>query len=473
MMTQSASILVLDTAAFVSGISENTSFASDSDAIPSSTHDSFHTKLLSKELQLYTIQEVIEEIRDMKARERLNSLKEFLTIRSPSEFGMSKVIEFSKKTGDFASLSKTDLKVLGLSVTLVLEQHGDSILNEIPMPLKIQQYSSNKLSQKSIQNSTAESTTTAKHEVMESKSKNERNLLGNESKSECDEWITVKPRKVSSRRGKVKASLSAKGINTVTGESVTGEKDGEKVEKNKEMGGDSGSEKEMGSEKCRGLEEEDDGGGDWIGVETVDERFAEDMGIGNGNEMGIGNGNEMEMKKCSVGCVTSDFAMQNVLLQMGILLVDVSGRQRVRQIRRFVLVCQSCNALSVHFDREFCATCGHHSLQKIPCKSNPDGSLHLYLNSQWKPRIRGTKYSIPLPKGGRNNTDLILSEDMLNLRKQKQNAGKSRLSDEDTLLDPTRVYNAGARYDRTVPVQYGYGRKNPNAVKSTTTNKKK
>lgn len=34
-------------------------------------------------------------------------------------------------------------------------------------------------------------------------------------------------------------------------------------------------------------------------------------------------------------------------------------------------------------------------------------------------KLRGTKYSIPLPKGGRNNDDLILREDELMVGEKK------------------------------------------------------
>ena len=43
----------------------------------------------------------------------------------------------------------------------------------------------------------------------------------------------------------------------------------------------------------------------------------------------------------SVACVTADFAMQNVLLQMGLRLVAPTGA-RIRELRRWALRCSAC-----------------------------------------------------------------------------------------------------------------------------------
>lgn len=42
------------------------------------------------------------------------------------------------------------------------------------------------------------------------------------------------------------------------------------------------------------------------------------------------------------GCITTDFSMQNVLLQMGIHLISVNGLQ-IRKVKHWVLKCFSCS----------------------------------------------------------------------------------------------------------------------------------
>jgi RNA-binding protein NOB1 len=43
----------------------------------------------------------------------------------------------------------------------------------------------------------------------------------------------------------------------------------------------------------------------------------------------------------SVGCMTADFAIQNVLLQMGLNLVNVEGK-RIEKLKTWVLRCHAC-----------------------------------------------------------------------------------------------------------------------------------
>jgi RNA-binding protein NOB1 len=59
----------------------------------------------------------------------------------------------------------------------------------------------------------------------------------------------------------------------------------------------------------------------------------------------------LKTEDIQVGCVTVDFAMQNVLLQMGLNLVAVNGK-RIRQARRWMLRCYACHT---------CVLFPHHS----------------------------------------------------------------------------------------------------------------
>ena len=76
-------------------------------------HTGFST-LHNSASKYFTTQGVIDEIRDSKARHHLESLPFQLDVREPTAEGMAKVIDFSKKTGDYASLSTVDLHVLAL-----------------------------------------------------------------------------------------------------------------------------------------------------------------------------------------------------------------------------------------------------------------------------------------------------------------------------------------------------------------------
>jgi len=73
---------------------------------------------------LYTIPEVYEEIKDETTRLLLKSLPFEIIERNPMPEDIELVIKFSKKTGDFTSLSSVDIKVIALGVTIEKQFNG-------------------------------------------------------------------------------------------------------------------------------------------------------------------------------------------------------------------------------------------------------------------------------------------------------------------------------------------------------------
>ncbi|KAK4422627.1 RNA-binding NOB1-like protein [Sesamum alatum] len=119
------------------------------------------------------------------------------------------------------------------------------------------------------------------------------------------------------------------------------------------------------------------------------------------------------LSESSVACVTSDFAMQNVLLQMGLRLLAPGGMQ-IRELHRWVLKCHACSKVTTETTRIFCPKCGNGgTLRKVAVTVNENGVVL----AGRRPRIslRGTKFSLPLPQGGRDavTKNPILREDQL------------------------------------------------------------
>merc|ERR1712150_431518 len=120
-----------------------------------------------------------------------------------------------------------------------------------------------------------------------------------------------------------------------------------------EKGVENSSEIEMGEEK--GVENSSE-------IEEEDEEEEED----DEDEGWITPANIMEVKRSygyetvkadsgrtSVGCITTDFAMQNVLLQMGLNVLSVDG-MLVRNVKTFVLRCYGCFRITKDTSRQFC-----------------------------------------------------------------------------------------------------------------------
>ena len=71
----------------------------------------------------YILADVIREVKDEATRHRMQTFPYKLNERSVSEDALRAVVDFARKTGDIASLSATDLRVLAL-VYMLVSLHG-------------------------------------------------------------------------------------------------------------------------------------------------------------------------------------------------------------------------------------------------------------------------------------------------------------------------------------------------------------
>lgn len=205
-------------------------------------------------------------------------------------------------------------------------------------------------------------------------------------------------------------------------------------------------------------------------------------------------GNTSEGGHMTVACITGDFAVQNVLLQMGLSLVGVHG-SRVRSVKSFVLRCHACMKVCKDMEKKFCPVCGNATLTKVAVTvdDTAKGGFQLHLKKNYRFNLRGTKYSIPAPKAGSasggktGGSGLILREDQLEWqralakeasRKRKEEralekamrAGKDSLSVRyEEAWDTGDIFlgsQFASRDKSNLPV-IGHGRKNPNANRRT------
>ncbi|KAK6251290.1 hypothetical protein SCA6_005295 [Theobroma cacao] len=175
------------------------------------------------------------------------------------------------------------------------------------------------------------------------------------------------------------------------------------------------------------------------------------------------------LSESSVACVTGDFAMQNVILQMGLRLLAPGGMQ-IRQLHRWILKCHACYNVTAEIGRIFCPKCGNGgTLRKVAVTVGENG---IVLASH-RPRIslRGTKFSLPLPQGGRDaiTKNLILREDQLPQKflypKTKKKVNKQ--GDDDLFMGvDTFTHHTDKRAPLQPPVRKALavfsGKRNPN-----------
>ncbi|KAL0240876.1 hypothetical protein GEMRC1_006112 [Eukaryota sp. GEM-RC1] len=138
-----------------------------------------------------------------------------------------------------------------------------------------------------------------------------------------------------------------------------------------------------------------------------------------------------QAKQLDVAVMTQDYALQNLLMHMNIPVVSTSAR-RINSVKVSCLVCSACRSPTREMEKVFCPKCGNDSLIRVGLVVGRDGIARLPKKFVFKPRLKGTKYPLPLPKAGRNAENVIVREDQLKMamRKKKKNCKPAPLTDE-------------------------------------------
>lgn len=543
-------VIVLDTAAFIAG---SESLFALGGLVDTTTDTGLKPISPAEKVVFFTTPDVIQEVRDSKARSRLSLLQDSLVVRAPSSEALATVISFARATGDYSVLSPTDLRVMSLCWMLEFERNGMCHLRTEPMKLsssqirigtlipaeeidRVERERQKEIDAERIANDgwtvvgksrapqvpSAVSVTSRPRRRRRADSKQPHSTSVSQSPSGVNEQqhpnrLTVSssndgelPQLYSLSLGEnssdVEPSLlpqvALDGANLksslIEGEKsernahhqATGESDtnsaifnndkkstivsshmqtkavvsaSSKVETELALDGNHKAIKDSPKEGSENKREnvcsdviEDDGVG-WINPDNLNHFLARDA-------LEEVQTFEDEMR---IGCVTTDFAMQNTMLQMGLKVLTVDGRRAIRSIKHFVLRCHACNTVTRDLEKKFCDSCGNFAMHRVAFRVGKDGVARAFLNPKKGPYLRGTKYPLPMPRGGRHNNDLILCADQIDPVQQKR-IEKRLLRTNVDVLDPSTTYNADVNFrphDR--PLVIGYGRRNPNEVRRT------
>ncbi|KAL8064225.1 hypothetical protein ABFX02_01G076400 [Erythranthe guttata] len=233
-------------------------------------------------------------------------------------------------------------------------------------------------------------------------------------------------------------------------------------EMNGDDGGISGNFAQMKLEEDGGAEEEEY-------IETTDQESQGNEILDTLNTDDLSSEQSWTLRslsESSVACITSDFAMQNVLLQIGLRLLAPGGMQ-IRELHRWVLKCHACFKVTTEIGRIFCPSCGNGgTLRKVAVTVNENG---IVLAAR-RPRIslRGTKFSIPSPQGGREGVtkNPILREDQLPQKFLYPKNKKKNNQDGDVFIPDDVFRHTNKRGPIQPPVRKALavfsGKRNPN-----------
>ncbi|KAI0832624.1 Nin one binding Zn-ribbon like-domain-containing protein [Trametes gibbosa] len=457
----------------------------------------------------YTVPQVLEELKDKRAREHFQQLGLSagvrIEVRGPSAASIAHVIQWAKKTGDYSVLSHPDLCVLALTYEL------DKIEKDMAEKLKVES-SVTSTSEGDTQNQPADGT----HETEEQEQAPEEGDTEDHAEQEearelpqddASEEVQSNPDDAhppSESEDETEENLQEREPLEVALESLQDEPTSAapSPSHNSPVAPDAPSSPPPtdASPIYDDPSDEDDGEGEWITPSNValHKSRALDLLPSAGGRKG-----KKHQGTIPVACMTADFAMQNVLLQMSLGLMGVEGR-RIERVKSWVLRCHACFKICKDASRKFCPSCGNPTLLRASVTisspnagpNTPAMQVHLKKNFQFK--TRGTIFSIPAPKPGSAKTGpgegLILREDQTAWLRAKKHADGKRDKEEKRMLnaasksveagngstvvsswmDPDwvpEILSAGAGgkgrsmrargYDGDMPV-IGFGKKNPN-----------
>ncbi|CAG9790773.1 unnamed protein product [Diatraea saccharalis] len=331
---------------------------------------------------VYTIQEVIDEITNDRQRRKLVVLPYDLKTKEVFSEHIKFVTDFSKKTGDYTSLSATDIKVMALTYQLEKEKIGTDHLKTEPTmqrTLKVTGLAGFNPHPENIDNR-VDSDTPLKSEASE-------NL--EEDTSQQIQQHFMSPKTDSEEREQNNSSSELAEEITIQIENME--------LKDKEIDNlivkvDLEENEEYTSE------ESDSDGGEWITPGNLAQKKKE-------TELG-----DFEEKEVEVACITSDFAMQNVLRQIGLNVTAIDGRV-IKQLRTFIFRCTTCFKTTSVMTKLFCPKCGHATLRKVAVSIDEEGNQHIHINGRKPLTARGKRFSLPTPRGGQHFQYPILTED--------------------------------------------------------------
>ncbi|KAG5884763.1 hypothetical protein JTB14_029243 [Gonioctena quinquepunctata] len=323
---------------------------------------------------MITCPEVVAEITNKRQLRRLVVLPYDLVVKEVFPENVQIVTEFSKKTGDYPSLSATDIKVMALTYQLEKEKVGTDHIRLEPVRQTAVITTENKVpdmnpdvtgffvpskTKKIVTENVNDTNTDTNSKADETDVKSDQltdklaTLVFNESDPETDDVLVP----VQSREE---------------------ENDSEETEEDDDS------------------EEDDDIG--WITPSNVQSAKKQV------------NSELVTEKRVSVACMTTDFAMQNVLRQMNLNVAALDGRL-IKQLRTYILRCYTCFKTTSIMTKKFCPKCGNNTLKKVAVSLDENGKMQIHINTKRPLTGRGKKFSLPRIRGGKHPNNPVLVED--------------------------------------------------------------
>nr|GMC87340.1 RNA-binding protein NOB1 [Ipomoea batatas] len=365
-----------------------------------------------------SVPEVLSEIRDPTSRHSLNFLPFTVDTMEPSPDALKRVINFARATGDLQTLSDVDLKLIALTYMLESQIHGTQHLRDAPPP--IHTVNVRRLPEKDMPGWGSNvpnleewealehaveggSNTTSRILPLKDLSMNvvptdQQSIDGstvNDSKSQSEDQEDADggfrgPRKYKPQKKEVKIEgkkMVADGVDASQGQYDDDAGDwlpavNLDILQNKvstDITDGNSAESESNDFKSSGTADNINGDVENVedDVDNLNEMASQTCESIETSQMDDSSSEQSWMlrslSESTVACITSDFAMQNVILQMGLRLLAPGGMQ-IRELHRWVLKCHACYKVTTEIGRIFCPSCGNGgTLRKVAVTVGENG----------------------------------------------------------------------------------------------------
>ncbi|KAL6439987.1 hypothetical protein ACFW04_002974 [Cataglyphis niger] len=383
-------------------------------------------------VNILTEQAVVDEITSKRQLRRLVVLPYDLKVQEAFAENIKFVTEFSKKSGDYTSLSATDIKIIALTYQLEKEKVGTAHLKDAPtirtiapiedkqsgddlklpigfyMPKKTDKIELDAANNTEVSSNNVEKTDikenirhiqitkeSASNDVINDTEKQEQ--PSDISSSEFESDYETATSDIEDNKTEDLTEKFAKLKCNPTDLEVEGENEGKHgvddilapvniaISENEES-------------DIESIEDEDDDDNGWItpaNIANVKKQMDSEI---------------LEEKAATVACLTMDFAMQNVLMQMGLNVVALDGRV-IKQMRTFIFRCYACFKTTSIMTKIFCPHCGNKTLKKVEVTLDENGQQQIHINFRRPLSAKGKRFPLPMPKGGKHANNPILCED--------------------------------------------------------------
>ncbi|KAH8202090.1 hypothetical protein TruAng_003758 [Truncatella angustata] len=392
--------------------------------------------LLAQAEELYTLPSILPEIKDVETRRRVETqLLPFLKLRSPKPESVKFVQDFARRTGDLEVLSRPDLHLIALAYELECERNGgDWRLRKEPNQKRTNGKSPAQLAKEEAEGKQQETTSDNNNNDQDTGLLKPAELSGETPRGGTEQVEAPARSPVDEATEATQATESTEPA--VSQEAVTHQLDTLTLGPEKDITPEE-IQPEQTEETAPDDDEDEDG---WITPSNLKKHQDKDQQ--SAPEQPI-------QKVLQVALLTSDYAMQNVLLRINLNLVSPS-MARITRVKTWVQRCHGCFQITRNMSKQFCPTCGQATLTRVSCSTDQSGNFQVYLKKNFQYNNRGAVYSVPKPTHGTSNgkyrgqgggkngwgRDLILAEDQKEYVQRSENDKRLRqrdLMDEDYL----------------------------------------